>query len=242
MAQADFIGKDSLLLFVKKQKAFSGIKVKAASKIPFSVFEADYSREEQIDSLNEYLEERLSQNANDSTLLEIILVDEKGRVKQNFTFTLNQPASSKPLSQEKPANSIFMESNIELGRLRAENEYLKNKVEDLQNEILEYETADQEENPVEDDSFIGTIKAQLLPALAPAMPRLIDGILSFLERPKSLAVSGTNKQTEPMDINTVVNELYAYDPQLIEHLNKLLQIAKEKPMQFKMLLTMLEGY
>lgn len=238
MAQADYIGAPAVLAAVKKQKNFFGLTVKSGTKKPFSVTQHDgYDIETMTEALEDYLQTRLDANANDATLLELLIIDDKGKVKQNFAFILN---NSSVTGKEKTPSTFFAEQNQELGYLRAENKNLKNQIADLQNQVLELEAENEEATGTEigGTDFIGAIKAAAMPYL----PMLLEGLAKTFAPRQPIAVNGIQTQPEKMDINEILNELQRHDKDIVQHLAKLLSIAQTKPKTFAMLIDTLENF
>jgi hypothetical protein len=238
MASIDYIGKNAALKALNKFN-FDGIRIKAgASKIPFSsVIHEGENQSDLIDRLEIYFNERLESNANDAEVLEMQLLDEKGKKIANFNFTL----SHREKAEKDPAirGLQFAEMNVEHGRLQAENEFLRVQNEELQNQILELETQlDESDTSESQPDYVG----EVIQAAKPYLPVIFEKIAGLLSQPT---------QTQPGPL-LAVNGVGEVDPEVLDcvnamiaagatksHFKALANIAKTSPTKFKMYLQML---
>lgn len=119
--------------------------------------------------------------------------------------------------------------------------------DELQSKILELEKEIEllkEEREEDEKPALGGI-GQILehPSVAPLLPVIIEKILSFLSPKKDegkLIAMPENKpaaigSVSNLELSDVVNELKKYDPNLLQHLRKLLELAKNDNATFNVI-------
>jgi hypothetical protein len=113
-----------------------------------------------------------------------------------------------------------------------ENANLKNQLDALNDRLNALETFEEEEEDEEDNSFVGTLQE----SLKDKMPQLIDFVLGALSPKPQIQTNGIGA-----NIDEIITEFRAINPNIESDLQKLLELAKTKPDLFKMLISQLRA-
>lgn len=239
---AEFVGVENIVKNLNRYK-FDGFKIFRGGKSTDkkSVIErmADDNETEQdlIQCFTEWCEDMLENNPFNYQLYNIQLYEfpeNSSRIKGNGTFSFQ--LTSQPANNKRETNNTmsgeFVHKDTML--LAIENANLKNQLEMLSDRLnaLENDIEDEEEE-IEDDSIIGTLQN----SLKDKMPQIIDfvlGALSNKQQPQYATGIGSN-------IDEIINEFRTINPNIESDLFKLLQLAKNKPELFSMLINQLRA-
>lgn len=240
---AEFVGIENIVKNLNRYK-FEGFKVfrggKTADKkaVIERMADENESEEQLIDVFTEWCEDMLENNPFNYQLYNIQLYsfpENSSRIKGTGSFSfqlISQPAN----------NSIRKKENNEMGSdyvhkdtmlLAIENANLKNQLEALNERLNALESEEDEEEELEDDSIIGTLQT----SLKDKMPQIIDfvmGALSNKQQPQYATGIGSN-------IDEIISEFRTINPNIESDLFKLLQLAKNKPELFSMLINQLRA-
>lgn len=211
MATAQIVGIDNAINFLRKYKGIEKIEVlaKTADKVPFAVFddaiEFDSFFTEQSEQGNLYA-------------FYYIRVTINGKNAIAFTFSIdNKKQEPRAVNGPSPAFEKINELYLEVGELRAENKRLLNLCNDLEQEISELESEAAEisgpTDPLE--------KVRPYVELAKELQPLIAG---FFNR-QPIAVNGPGQT----DVNSLLAEMQALDPDFAANFEKLVRLARTKP-------------
>jgi len=180
-----------------------------------------------------YLELQTAQNNLFQSYFVRLIVEGAKAAPIGFTFALAAPAaklvvngSTAPVAPAERYYELF----LEVGTLRAENKQLETEIYQLRAEIDELELELEE---IEAAKVTGTPESQLAPYLS--MIGQIKDIFNPTLAPN--IVNGTND----MELLAIVTELEQLDENLKDNLFKLLKLAKNKPMIYKMAITQLNS-
>lgn len=156
-------------------------------------------------------------------------IKEKTEADKSFNFRLHDYG-------EEPATGRMNGIYEEIKSLRAENQTLKEELENLPDD--------------EDESMLGRIGNMLLedPAKLPLMLQSLQSVIGmFIKQttptgqPVAIGAVPGKETLNGGPIANAIETLLKYDPQLAEHLTKLAQLAVKDPGTFKFLLSTLDN-
>lgn len=243
---AEFVGLNSIVDHLHKLD-FDGLSVFKGTRgnqdIPFVRHAQEgEDKEDLIIEFTKFCESLLNSNQNNFVIYRLQLYNypdgaKKRRGTNSFSFQLVKTPANNPFQKKsEDMGSDYVHKDTLL--LAIENANLKNKNENLLDRLgeLEERFAEIEENTNEAEQPVGMLGA-IEAAVQDKLPQLIDVILGMLSQPKNSAINlgiGSN-------IDDVISEFKTINPDIESDLHKLLQLAKNKPDLFKMLITQLRS-
>lgn len=236
---AEFVGLDAITRNLERYE-FDGIAVFRGKEEPFRRYaEEGDSTENLIDAFEAWATDMLNSNPNNFQTYKVQLYEypegaKKRRGTVSFSFQLQATPATNPFSKKEAiVGGDLVHKDTML--LAIENERLKNQLGLLETRIAEIENEeeeDEEDQPV-DKSMLGAVED----AVKDRLPQLIDLAIGFLTQkivqPAPMAL-GSN-------IDEIISEFRQINPNIDSDLFKLLQLAKNKPELFKMLITQLRS-
>jgi|SRR6478735_5031091 len=238
MAAIDYIGSEKLFAAIQRQKIVGGATVKVGSK---TVFHEISEKDELIDALREYFEERQAENGKDQTIYSVFLLDEKLKKTITYNFCLNSPEK---VNETPPVRGMdFVNLNIELGELRAKVSHLEEentRLTLLVNELEEELEENEEENALGDAKNESPLDKVLNRITPDQMDALVGKAVSFfIGGAEKHSIAGLPEDFDKQSID-IVRGLAEYDPKIHEHLGKILTTAKENKVVFDMIITQID--
>lgn len=189
-----------------------------------------------LENVKKFLTDRESENNSETWFCKVYLKGNntksvEGKDYVGFSFQLcerQRIAVNGPINPPAASDKSQMEMYMELGYLRAENRRLVQENQILQSDIetLEAELEGAEVSGPEDPMEKYKQYAELATSFMPVLNAL--GFGASVARPN--VVNGV----EDLELNSIVSELQKVDENLKENLFKLLKLAKDKPMMYKM--------
>lgn len=148
-------------------------------------------------------------------------------VSTDFCFYTNQSGVSHWDKKEEKVSGRSKDTDAMIfqnGVLQTQNQYLMEKIKELTEE--------------DDDESIGRVSVgeKLADVLLPHAPQIIAGIMNMFAKNTPIAVAGV-----PSDINQLMNEMLAIEPEFPEHLSMLISLRKDKPAIYTMALNQLKN-
>lgn len=110
------------------------------------------------------------------------------------------------------------------------NGQLSERVKTLENELAKMNSED------EDDTDSSSVGEKIADVLLPFAPQFMAGVMNFMNRNQPMAVAGV-----PSDINQLMTEMLAIEPEFPEHLSMLINLRKDKPAIYTMALNQLKN-
>jgi len=196
------------------------------------VLSEDETEEDLILAFNEWADRMLTSNPANFKTYSIQLYELPEGAKKlkgtiSFTFALQAAPANNTGKTDKPTNYITpkeLELALENQRLEFENSRLLQQIEELE--------TDNEE--AEDEKSISGVMNE---AIMNKLPQLIDIVISGFSKPKP-QVAGISGAT---DVNAIIEEFKTINPEIEQDLQRLLNLAKNNPSLFKMLITQLRS-
>lgn len=235
---AEFIGIDAINLNLEKFNFDAlGVYDKKLEKFKRIISEGE-SEDDLILAFNDWCERMLASNPMNFKTYSLQLYEMPEGAKKlkgtiSFTFALKEPITQQKTDKSMQVTGDYItKKELELAlanqRLEFENSLLQKKLQDI--ELLEDEDEDEDE---EQPTVVGAMQEALIGKL----PQLIDlAMLSFASNGKNApAMAGVE------DITETINEFKQINPEIENDLKKLLNLAKNNPTLFNMLITQLRS-
>lgn len=236
---AEFVGLDAITRNLERYE-FDGIAVFRGKEEPFRRYaEEGDSTENLIDAFEAWATDMLNSNPNNFQIYKVQLYEypegaKKRRGTVSFSFQLQATPATNPFSKKEAivgGDMVHKDTML----LAIENERLKNQLGLLEARLSEIENEEEEEE--EDQPEKTTMLGAVEDAFKDRLPQLIDLAIGML----------TQKMVQPVpvalgsNIDEIISEFRQINPNIESDLFKLLQLAKNKPELFKMLITQLRS-
>lgn len=236
---AEFVGLDAITRNLERYE-FDGIAVFRGKEEPFRRYaEEGDSTENLIDAFEAWATDMLNSNPNNFQTYKVQLYEypegaKKRRGTVSFSFQLQATPATNPFSKKEAivgGDMVHKDTML----LAIENERLKNQLGLLEARLSEIENEEEEEE--EDQPESTTMLGAVEDAFKDRLPQLIDLAIGML----------TQKMVQPVpvalgsNIDEIISEFRQINPNIESDLFKLLQLAKNKPELFKMLITQLRS-
>jgi len=230
---ADIIGVDHLKKTLSKYTFFKIKVTKGSETLHYDYIRGeDETQEDLVNKLDDFFVDALEINPNNTReyLISLYGNTENDPTKKTnkpfvqFKFQLNNrelTSIAKAPASQVPSDYIEMVREVE--RLK----YLNERLSD---ELMQIEQEEEEEIGATEDPMMA-MQSMLMGKL----PQILDYILKPSASPK---IAGIEDEGSTGD---VIAELQQYDPELESDLKKLLNLAKNNPSLFKMLLNSLRS-
>lgn len=236
---AEFVGLDAITRNLERYE-FDGIAVFRGKEEPFRRYaEEGDSTENLIDAFEAWATDMLNSNPNNFQTYKVQLYEypegaKKRRGTVSFSFQLQATPATNPFSKKEAivgGDMVHKDTML----LAIENERLKNQLGLLEARLseIENEEEEEEENQPENTTMLGAVED----AFKDRLPQLIDLAIGML----------TQKMVQPVpvalgsNVDEIISEFRQINPNIESDLFKLLQLAKNKPELFKMLITQLRS-
>ena len=240
---AEFVGIKNILKNLSRFD-FDGLAVFRGKEEPFRRYaEEGEEKDDIIEAFSQWCEDMIENNPNNFAIYKVQLYEypegaKKRRGTNSFSFQLAATPSTNPFTKKDNSNMNGDFVHKETMLLAIENANLKNKNEALESRLIDLENRfneidEEEEDESEPIGMIGALEA----AVQDKLPQLIDVVLGMLTTPKASNINhgiGSN-------IDEIISEFKAINPDIESDLFKLLQIAKTKPQLFNMLIQQLRA-
>jgi hypothetical protein len=231
--KAEFIGIDAIVENLKDFKFdLLGVYQNGKEKIVWYPFE-DETEEYLIKKFTDWCERSLISNPNNYQLYTIQLFDfPEGSKKRSGTSSFTFQLVDKPIKQlsgdDHKNSGLITKRELELA--------LENQRLEFQNHLLEKELSDVDDDDFDDDKNIGMMGA-IQETVMGKLPALIDLlIMTMAPKQNNTIPSGIGS-----NIDEILFEFKKINPSIESDLQKLLELAKNKPDLFKMLITQLRS-
>lgn len=242
---AEFVGVKNILKNLDRFD-FDGLAVFRGKEEPFRRYaEEGESKEDLIEAFTEWCEDMLESNPNNFAIYKVQLYEypegaKKRKGTNAFSFQLTEQPQHNPFLKEKTPTMGADYVHKDTMLLAIENANLKNKNEALENRLNDLESRFNglDDDDDDDDAPIGMVGA-LEQAVQEKLPQLIDvflGMMSNSNNNKAIPTTGIGS-----NIDEVITEFKSINPDIESDLHKLLQIAKQKPQLFNMLIQQLRA-
>lgn len=232
---AEFIGVEAINTNLEKLSFDAlGVYDKKLEKFKRIISEGE-NEEDLILAFNDWCERMLASNPMNFKTYSIQLYEMPEGAKKlkgtiSFTFALQQPISNKTTEKQTVVGGDYitkreLELALENQRLQFENELLEKRLLD--------EDLEEEEEEEETPSITGVMEQALIGKL----PQIIDlALLSFAPKSQQVhAMAGVE------NITAIIEEFKTINPDIEQDLQRLLNLAKNNPQLFNMLINQLRS-
>lgn len=230
----DILGLDNVIAYISSKNIVK-LSVKGGKASDKPMFEETVIGEYTQDDLLEDLRNAFRYTPSNNFKKYFLIADIKDKNNKprvlNIEFALNQQGgvSHYASKEEKIAGSIdtnILDKYYNMGKLESDNEHLRKELES-------YNAEDGEE-----DIGAVPISQQIVNVLLPMAPQIIAGVMNWMNNNNNqpVAVAGV-----PSDLNQLMNEMIAIEPEFPEHLSMLINLRKEKPAIYTMALNQLKN-
>jgi hypothetical protein len=193
----------------------------------------DESEEDLIKYFNQWCDRMMASNPNNFQSYSVQLYDlpEGGKKlmgTSSFTFQLTEKPEKQFIGDDHKNNGSITKRELELA--------LENQRLEFEKHLLEKELSDVDDDDFDDDKNIGMMGA-IQETVMGKLPALIDLlIMTMAPKQNNTIPSGIGS-----NIDEILFEFKKINPSIESDLQKLLELAKNKPDLFKMLITQLRS-